>query len=151
MAFNILIVDDSETMRAVIKKTVKISGLQIGKISEAGNGKEALAVLADAWIDAVISDINMPEMGGVEFLKEIKQDEVLKNIPVIFVSTESSQKRVDEAEELGVAAYVKKPFMPEKIKSVLLEVLNKAYAGRMAEEGAFTPDAPVEEDEEMDF
>jgi len=135
MAFNILVVDDSETMRAVIKKTVAMSGVQIGEIREAGNGKEALLVLEDAWMDVVLSDINMPEMGGVEFLREVKQDEVLRNIPVIFVTTESSQARIDEVTSLGAAGYIKKPFMPEKIRTILLDVLNKAYASRMAEEG----------------
>jgi two-component system chemotaxis response regulator CheY len=148
MAFNILVVDDSETMRAVIRKTVSMSGIQIGEFREAGNGKEALAVLEDSWMDVVLSDINMPEMGGVEFLREVKKNEVLRNIPVIFVSTESSQTRMDEVTALGAAAYVKKPFMPEKIKEILLDVLTKAYASRMADEGAET--APMAEGE-VDF
>lgn len=134
MAFNILVVDDSETMRAVIKKTVGMSGVQIGEFLEAGNGREALRVLEDAWVDVVLSDINMPEMGGVEFLREVKKNDVLNNIPVIFVTTESSHTRMEEVRGLGAAAYVKKPFQPEQIKSVLLDVLQKAYASRMAEE-----------------
>lgn len=139
MAFNILVVDDSETMRAVIKKTVVMSGVQIGELREACNGKEALQVLEDAWMDVVLTDINMPEMGGVEFLREVKHNEVLRNIPVIFISTESSQTRVDEVLNLGAAAYVKKPFMPEKIKEILLDVLTKAYATRMTAEGVTLP------------
>jgi len=135
MAFNILVVDDSETMRAVIKKTVLMSGVQIGEFCEACDGRVALQMLEDMWIDVVLTDINMPEMGGVDFLREIKKNEVLRNIPVIFISTESSQTRVDEVMSLGAAAYVKKPFMPEKIREVLLDVLNKAYATRMAVEG----------------
>ena len=136
MAFNILVVDDSATMRAVIKKTVSMSGIQIGEFREAGNGIEALQVLEESWMDVVLSDINMPEMGGVEFLREVKKREVLRNIPVIFVSTESSQARMDEVAALGAAAYIKKPFMPEKIKTILLDVLTKAYASRMEEETA---------------
>jgi len=149
MAFNILVVDDSETMRAVIKKTVTMSGVQIGEFREAGNGKEALQVLEDAWMDVVLTDINMPEMGGVEFLREVKRNEVLRNIPVIFISTESSQTRMDEVTALGAAAYVKKPFMPEMIKEILLDVLNKAYASRMAEDGGQAH--PAETEGEADF
>jgi len=145
MAFNILVVDDSETMRAVIRKTVAMSGVQVGEFREAGNGKEALLVLEDAWMDVVLTDINMPEMGGVEFLREVKKNQVLRNIPVIFISTESSQARMDEVVSLGAAAYIKKPFMPEKIKAVLLDVLTKAYATRMAAEGGAPP--PVAADE----
>jgi len=145
MAFTILVVDDSETMRAVIKKTVLMSGVPIGEFCEAGNGKEALQILEETWVDVVLSDINMPEMGGIEFLQEVKKNEVLKNIPVIFISTESSQARMNEVADLGAAAYVKKPFMPGQIREVLLEVLNKAYATRMAEEGTAT--VPTADDE----
>jgi len=63
----------------------------------------------------------------------MKADDVLQNIPVIFISTESSDKRMDEAKELGVAAYVKKPFTPETIKEIMMDVLSKAYASRMDE------------------
>lgn len=142
MAFNILVVDDSATMRAVIRKTVAMSGVQIGEIKEAANGKEALQVMEEAWVDVVLSDINMPEMSGVEFLREVRLDEVLRNVPVIFISTEASQARIDEVTNLGAAGYVKKPFKPEKIRTILLDVLNKAYASRMVEEGQGA--APVE-------
>jgi two-component system chemotaxis response regulator CheY len=146
MAFNILVVDDSETMRAVIKKTVRMCGVDIGSLLEAENGRVALDIMADEWVDVVLSDINMPEMGGVEFLKAVKSDKVLKNVPVIFISTESSQMRMDEARELGAAAYVKKPFVAEQIREVLLDVLNKAYATRMVEETGVEPD-----DDDCDF
>ncbi|NOX26191.1 MAG: response regulator [Deltaproteobacteria bacterium] len=139
MAFNILVVDDSETMRAVIKKTVKMCGVDIGVLLEAENGRVALDIMANEWVDVVLSDINMPEMGGVEFLKEVKNDRVLKNVPVIFISTESSQVRIDEARKIGVAAYVKKPFVAEHIREVLLDVLNKAYATRIKEESGSEP------------
>ena len=134
MAFNILIVDDSHTMRYVIRKAVNMSGVDIGELHEAATGKEALKILHDAWIDVVLSDINMPEMSGVDFLREVKKDKELQGTPIIFVSTESSETRQYEAKLLGAAAYVKKPFSPEKIKKILLEVLLKDYADRMTEE-----------------
>lgn len=134
MAFNILVADDSETMRAVIKKSVNMSGVPVGEFHEAANGKEALAVLESAWIDVILSDINMPEMGGMELLRKISEDEELKKIPLIFITTEASEVRKEEARKLGVAGYVKKPFQPETIKAVLYEVLEKAYAHRLEEE-----------------
>lgn len=149
MAFNILIVDDSETMRAVIKRTIGMTGIGIGELLEAGNGKEALDLLADAWVDVVLSDINMPEMGGVELLETMKNDDVLKNIPVIFISTESSNTRMDEAKALGVAAYVTKPFTPETIKEIMMDVLNKAYGSRMDEMNKQGESEQVDDD--MDF
>jgi two-component system chemotaxis response regulator CheY len=150
MAFNILVVDDSDTMRAVIKKTVGMTGVQIGELFEAGNGNEALKILEEQWVDVVLSDINMPEMSGIEFLQEAKKDNVLRDIPVIFLSTESSQARMDEAKALGAAGYVKKPFQPAQIKEMLLDILNKAYATRMKDEGAV--DSPLaEDDDDADF
>lgn len=149
MAFNILVVDDSVTMRAVIKKTVGMTGIQVGELFEAGNGREALEILANEWVDVVVSDINMPEMSGIEFVEEVKKDEVFRDIPIIFVSTESSDARVKEAEALGVAGYVKKPFQPALIKELLLDVLNKAYATRMEDEGV--ADFASEDEGDFDF
>lgn len=133
MAFNILVADDSETMRAVIKKTVSMSGVPVGEFYEAANGNEALAVLAETWIDVILSDINMPEMGGMELLKRVSEDEELRKIPLVFITTEASDTRQEEARKLGVAGYVRKPFQPETIKAILYEVLEKAYAHRLEE------------------
>ena len=148
MAFNILVVDDSETMRVVIKRTLGMTGIEIGDLLEAGNGIEALKVLEDEWVDVVLSDINMPEMGGLELLKNMKDDDVLTNIPVIFISTEASHTRMEEARALGVAAYVKKPFQPENIKEVLLDVLSTAYSSRMDE---ILHDEESEDKDDSDF
>lgn len=145
MAFNILVADDSETMRAVVKRTVEMSGVPVGEFHEAENGVEALAVLENNWIDVILSDINMPEMGGMELLKRVSEDEDLRRIPLIFITTESSEARMDEAKKLGVAGYVKKPFQPETIKTILYEVLEKAYEHRMSE---MPEDAA---DDDMDF
>ncbi len=145
MAFNILVTDDSETMRAVVKKTVEMSGVPVGEFHEAGNGIEALEVLESTWIDVILSDINMPEMGGMELLKAVSADEDLKRIPLIFITTESSEARMDEAKKLGVAGYVKKPFQPETIRTMLYEVLEKAYEHKMS-------DMPEDDDDDdMDF
>ena len=149
MAFNILVVDDSETMRVVIKRTIGMTGIETGEMLEAGNGKEALELLSDAWVDVVISDINMLEMGGIELLMAMKEDDVLQNIPVIFISTEASSARMDEAKRLGVAAYVKKPFMPETIRAIMLDVLGKAYASRMDEINVASTSDDLDDD--MDF
>ena len=149
MAFNILIADDSDTMRTVVKRGVKMSGVPLGELYEAANGKEALALLETSWIDVILSDINMPEMGGMELLREVKKTEIYKHIPVIFITTESSQARKEEAEKLGVSGYIKKPFLPEVIKKILYEVLEKAYEHKMDE----IPSQKVQEEieEGMDF
>ena len=123
MAFNVLVVDDSSSMRTVIKKTLQISGFDAGRIFEAGNGREALAVLDKEWVDIILSDIHMPEMDGTELLKALKKREVAAQIPVVVVTTEGRQDRVKELLALGARAWIKKPFKPEEIKRVLLDLL----------------------------
>ena len=148
MAFNILVADDSATMRAVIKKTVSMAGVPVGEFFEAENGIQALQVLAEEWVDVILSDINMPEMGGMELLKEVKKNEVYERIPLIFITTESSDTRKEEAEKYGVAGYIQKPFVPETIKQILYDVLEKAYQHKVVDMPA---GEAVDSDEGMDF
>ena len=123
MAFNVLIVDDSSSMRNVIKKTLEMSGFDIGQISEAENGQEALAVLEKDWADVILTDVHMPEMDGFAFLKALNTQDVVGETPVVVVTTEGREDRIDELKELGARACINKPFKPEVIKMVLLDVL----------------------------
>jgi two-component system chemotaxis response regulator CheY len=123
MAYNILIVDDSITTRAVISKTINIAGVETNEIFEANNGKEALDILNENWIDIIFSDINMPVMGGVELIERMYNDGVLKTIPVIIVSTEGNATRIEQLKSRGVKAYIRKPFTPELIKGVVDDIL----------------------------
>ncbi|MCK4467256.1 MAG: response regulator [Desulfobacterales bacterium] len=134
MSFNVLIVDDSNSMRAVIKKIISISGFKIDRCIEAGNGKEALEALTDNWVDVIVSDINMPEMNGFELLKSLKEDDLLKNIPVILITTESSEKRMQDAFNLGAKGFIKKPFAPEEVKRILYEVIGVSDEGEYEED-----------------
>jgi two-component system chemotaxis response regulator CheY len=127
MALNVLVVDDSETVRSIILKTLKLSGLELNEPLQAANGREALQVLQENWIDLVLTDINMPDMGGVELIEFMKTDDVLKTIPVVVVSTEGSATRIEELKEKGVRAYVRKPFTPERIREVLDDVLGGGH------------------------
>ena len=130
MAFNVLIVDDSSSMRAVIKKTLKVSGFNVGQFLMAGDGKEALKVLEGEWVDIILTDINMPNMNGMELLVEMKNDEMLKSIPVVMVTTEGSDRVVQESMRLGAQGYVKKPFRPEEIKGILNRIMGEEESGQ---------------------
>ncbi len=123
MAFNILVVDDSETVRAVIARTLEMAAVPVRSLREASNGEEALAILRKEWIDIVFSDINMPVMTGVEMISRMQEDELLSTIPVIVVSTEGSKTRMEELMNKGVHAYIRKPFTPEKVKEIIDELL----------------------------
>jgi two-component system chemotaxis response regulator CheY len=85
MSINILIVDDSKTVQAVIEKTLRLSEIEIGNIYHAGNGKEALELLRNNWIDLVLTDINMPIMTGVELIDEMNRDDLLKTTPIVII------------------------------------------------------------------
>jgi len=126
LSYNILVVDDSETMRAVISRTLKMAEVPIKELFQAANGKEAIKVLEQEWIDLVFADINMPEMNGVEMVEHMAADGLLSTIPVVIVSTEGSQTRIDQLKEKGVRAYLRKPFSPEQIKNVVTEIMGES-------------------------
>ena len=130
MSFNVLIVDDSSSMRAVIRKIVAISGFKMGRCYEAANGQEALDVLSENWVDVIISDINMPGVSGLDMLDHLKADDLLKEIPVIVVSTEGSDERIRSVMSKGAKRFVSKPFLPEEIRKILYEVIGVDNEGR---------------------
>jgi two-component system, chemotaxis family, chemotaxis protein CheY len=123
MAHNILLVDDSNVVKAVLMKILAGSSLDINQVFDAANGVEALKTLNANAIDLVLTDINMPVMDGFELIERMNLDIMLKNIPVIVVSTEGSLTRVSYLEEMGIKGYVRKPFVAQDIISVINEVL----------------------------
>lgn len=136
MAVNVLIVDDSSSMRSVIRKTIKVSGFDVGKYLEAADGKEAMEVLTNEWVDILLTDINMPNMNGLELIGEMKKDEVFRSIPVVMVTTERNVWKVHKAMERGAKGYITKPFVPEEIKEILTTILGETeYARRDLDEG----------------
>lgn len=125
MAYNILLVDDSETVRAVVGKAIEMAGVPVRTILTATNGKEALEILNKEWVDLVFADINMPVMGGIEMIRLMKDNVDLKDIPVIVLSTEGSATRINGLLEIGVKAFLRKPFTPESLKTTIESVLGK--------------------------
>ena len=120
--FNILIVDDAATMRAVLRRIVSLTELPIDNIYEARNGREALKILEKESVQAVFTDINMPVMNGQELLREIAKRESWSDILRVVISTDGSKLRRDEARELNVSLYVEKPFRPEVVRDVLAQI-----------------------------
>jgi two-component system, chemotaxis family, chemotaxis protein CheY len=120
-SISILIVDDSATMRAMIKRAVHLSGADVASVYEAANGREALTMLETQPIDAVFTDLNMPVMSGTELLREMSARE-WSHILRVIVSTDGSAARREEVRDLNVRLYVDKPFAPEVIRDVLSEL-----------------------------
>ena len=129
MSYNILIVDDSVIVRRMVKKTLNMTGVDVGTVHEAENGKEALQIMSDEWIDIVFADLHMPEMTGIEMVDKMADDNLLETIPVVIVSSDHSQKRIDELKQRGIRAYLKKPFKPEGVRDVIDEVLGAPSGG----------------------
>lgn len=124
MAVNVLVVDDSGVMRAMIVKTIKLSGLHLGEIHQAGNGQEGLESLNKHWIDLVIADINMPVMNGEEMIDRMLKSPDLKEIPIVVISTEGSKTRIERLQMKG-ARFIHKPFTPEIIRDTVKELLGE--------------------------
>lgn len=123
MAYDILIVDDSASMRSVIKRTLNMTDIECGYIFEAGNGREALDVLGREKIDLVLADINMPELNGIELIRIMRTENPIIAVPVVIISTEASQSRIQEFQHYGSIGYIHKPFTPEAIKHEIENVL----------------------------
>jgi two-component system chemotaxis response regulator CheY len=119
---NILIVDDSATMRALLHRVVGLADLPIGTIYQAPNGLEALKILETHSIQAVFTDLNMPVMNGMQLLREMAKRDSWKDLLRIIISTDGSKLRREEARELNVNLYVEKPFRPEVVRDVLCQI-----------------------------
>ena len=121
MAFNVLVVDDSSVMRAMIIRTLRLSGLSMGEIHEAANGQEELQVLEQNWIDLALVDMNMPVMTGEEMLDRVRQNPETADLRVVIISTEGSDTRIDILRRKGVG-FVHKPFTPEILRETILGI-----------------------------
>ncbi len=123
MGKKVLIIDDSNTMRKIVTRSLRQAGLDFETILEAGDGQAALDVLAGETVDIILSDINMPVMDGLEFLRQKQADANIKDIPVVMITTEAGEDILGEAKSLGAAGSIKKPFTPDQIQETLGSLL----------------------------
>jgi len=119
----VLIVDDSSVMRKIVERSLRQSGIELGQVSEAGNGVEALAVLQQGKVDLILCDINMPVMDGLEFVKQLPSVENARGVPVVMITTEGSEGHVVQALSAGARGYIRKPFTADQVKEHVLPVL----------------------------
>jgi two-component system chemotaxis response regulator CheY len=123
MAYRVLIVDDSPVMRAFVRRVIEMSGFDLSSCFEAGDGQEALDRLKGEWVDAILTDINMPRMDGEALLQALAGDEMLRSIPVLVISTDATEKRIARLLSSGARGYITKPFVPEELRSQLERIL----------------------------
>ena len=124
-SIRLLIVDDSSAMRKMVERALRMADVEISEVFEASNGKEALDLLKDKALDLVLCDINMPEMNGLEFLRQRQVDNQGKNVPVIMITSEGGEAEVAQALSSGAIGYIRKPFTPQQVREQIVPVLGR--------------------------
>jgi two-component system chemotaxis response regulator CheY len=108
-------------MRAMIIRILRLTGLSLGEVYEAPNGREGLRVLDEKWVDLALIDINMPVMNGEEMIDNVRSNQTTADLPIIVVSTESNMERVESIRKKKVE-FVHKPFTPEMLRKTVLQL-----------------------------
>ena len=114
---NVLIVDDSSTMRKIIARSLRQAGFVVGEVFEAGDGIEGLNSLDANKVDLVLSDINMPNMDGLEFVRAVRGKG--SKVPIVMITTEGGEDVINEAIASGATDSIRKPFTPEQLQEKL--------------------------------
>jgi two-component system chemotaxis response regulator CheY len=123
MVKKVLIVEDSATMRSLIASTIdEMKGFEL---FEAGNGFEALKALPSQHFDLIITDLNMPDINGLEIIKFVKEHPSYKTIPLVIVTTRMGEEDRKKGLALGASGYVIKPFEPDDLKKVVRKILKR--------------------------
>ena len=121
-----LIVDDSSVMRKIVERSLRQAGLDLVMVHEAGSGPEGLDLLKNKDVDLILSDINMPSMDGLEFLRQLRAQNLAPGVPVVMITTESSEEHVKQAILSGAQGYIRKPFTAEQVKERVLPLIHAA-------------------------
>ena len=114
---NVLIVDDSSTMRKIVTRSLRQAGFVLDEIFEAGDGIEGLSALNSNKVDLILSDINMPNMDGIEFVKSVRGTGC--KVPIVMITTEGGEDVIGEALGSGANGSIRKPFTPEQLQEIL--------------------------------
>jgi two-component system chemotaxis response regulator CheY len=122
----ILIVDDSSVMRKIVERALRQAGLDQLLVLEAGSGTDGLELLKAKPVDLILSDINMPAMDGLEFVRQIRGQNLAPGVPVVMITTESSEEHVKQAIQAGAQGYIRKPFTAEQVKERVLPLVSAA-------------------------
>ena len=117
MKGTVLVVDDSAMMRKVVLRVLKMADVDFESVLEAGDGDQALTLLRANTVALIMCDINMPNMSGLQLLQQIKEEKLASGVPIVMVTTESSEPQVRQAILAGARGYIRKPFTVDHIKN----------------------------------
>jgi two-component system chemotaxis response regulator CheY len=122
----VLIVDDSTTMRRMIRRVIEMTGIPVGEIMEAADGRAALAIMASEPVKLVLADLNMPVMDGFEMIRQMRRSDSLCSIPVIVISAQPNTDQIEQLRRDGVTGYLPKPFTAEDVRDLIGPLLASA-------------------------
>ena len=120
----ILAVDDSSTMREVVKLALKLAGFEV---TQANDGAEALKAAQGSQYDLVLADVNMPNMDGIELIRQLRTMDAYKAIPILMLTTESDLVRRHEGKSAGATGWIVKPFLPDRLVEAVHKALGRPY------------------------
>ena len=120
----VMVVDDSSLMRQIIKNNLKQLGFENSNLLDAEDGEEALKKIGEGEVDLVISDWNMPRMTGIDFLRAVRSDDALKELPFLMVTSEVDKEKTMEAVQAGVNQYIVKPFNANQLAEKIREIFS---------------------------
>ncbi len=119
MGKQVLIVDDSATMRKIIMRGIRQAGIEVDDFTEAADGTAGMRAVEAGDFDLILSDVNMPNMNGLDFVKAVREKLAGGSPPIVMITTEGSAEVIQEALDRGAAGCLQKPFTPEKIQEVI--------------------------------
>lgn len=126
MAYNVLVVDDSAVMRTMVVRTLRLSRIPLGEVVEVASGEEALRVVETRWVHLATVDLNMPGMDGEALIQTIRANPEWSSLPIIVISSEVNDKRIERVKAQGVA-FIKKPFAPETLRKTIQSLMGDSY------------------------
>jgi two-component system chemotaxis response regulator CheY len=119
----VLIADDSAVMRKIVERSLRSAGLELSEVFNAGSGLEALDILRSNKVNLILTDINMSQMSGLQFLRQLSAEDLAPGTPIVMITAEGSEEYVKQAVQAGARGYILKPFTPEQFKERILPLL----------------------------
>jgi two-component system chemotaxis response regulator CheY len=127
MALKVLAVDDSSTVRAILAKALRVSGIDVARFGEASRGDDALRMIRGERFDLVFCDLNMPGMSGYELIEALNADGTLESLAMVVVSSTGAPAALEELKRKGVRGYLRKPVRPEHLRRVVSSALGGSH------------------------
>jgi len=119
MTKTVLIVDGSPVMRRVVERSLRLAGLELMRVLDAADAAEALALAQQHRLDLVLTDLNLSAMDGLDLMRNLRQNDVTRDVPIVVITSQAGESYVMEALALGARGYIRKPFTADQVKEYI--------------------------------